>query len=138
MREIGERFLTRANNFLPVIDENKRLIGMVALHDLKEHLMTGQELSAVIAGDVMRPPPPALTPNQRLLEALPTLLASEQRNVPVVNSFTENRLVGAVPRAEALGLLSEAIAASTSAAAKSEPKGVKEAHGILSEISAEK
>jgi hypothetical protein len=39
------------------------------------------------------------------------MLASEQRNVPVVNSLSENRLVGAVVRAEVLGLLSEAIAA---------------------------
>ena len=38
------------------------------------------------------------------------MLSSEQRNVPVVNSRTENRLVGAVLRAEVLGLLSEAIA----------------------------
>jgi len=80
------------------------------LQDLKEHLNPGSELSGVIAYDVMRPPPACLTPNQLLLDTLPTLLASEQRNVPVVNSRTENRLVGAVVRAEVLGILSEAIA----------------------------
>ena len=58
----------------------------------------------------MRPPPACLTPNQRLLDVLPILLASELRNVPVVNSLTEFRLVGAVVKAEALGFLSEAIA----------------------------
>jgi CBS domain-containing protein len=67
-------------------------------------------LNGVIAFDVMRPPPPCLTPNQKLLDALPVLLASEQRNVPVVNTPKERRLVGAVVRAEALGVLSEAIA----------------------------
>ena len=41
---------------------------------------------------------------------LPALLASEQRNVPVVNSLDERRLVGSVLRAEALGLMAEAIA----------------------------
>ena len=51
-----------------------------------------------------------VTPNQLLLDTLPVMLASEQRNVPVVNSRTENQLVGAVVRAEVLGLLSEAIA----------------------------
>jgi hypothetical protein len=40
------------------------------------------------------------------------VLASEQRNIPVVNSLIENRLVGALPRAEVLGMFSEAIAAS--------------------------
>jgi chloride channel protein, CIC family len=111
LRKIAERFLSSANNFLPVVDAKQRLLGIVALQDLKEYLNAGEEMSAVIAYDVMRPPPPCVTPNQRLLDALPTVLASEQRNVPVVNSFKEYRLVGAVDRAEVLGLLSEAIAA---------------------------
>ena len=111
LRKIAERFLSSANNFLPVVDAKHRLLGIVALQDLKEYLNSGDEMSAVIAYDVMRPPPPCVTPNQRLLDALPTVLASEQRNVPVVNSFKEFRLVGAVDRAEVLGLLSEAIAA---------------------------
>jgi chloride channel protein, CIC family len=108
-REIADRFLTLTNNFLPVVDGNQRLIGMVALHDLKEYLNAGQELSGVIAYDVMRPPPACLTPNQRLTDVLPILLASEVRNVPVVNNLSEFRLLGTVGRAEALGLLSEAI-----------------------------
>jgi CIC family chloride channel protein len=109
-RAIADRFLTSPNNFLPVVDENGQLVGVVALQDLKEYLNAGQELNGVIAFDVMRPPPPCLTPNQKLLDALPVLLASEQRNVPVVNSQKERRLVGALVRGEVLGLLSEAIA----------------------------
>ncbi len=57
---------------------------MVALQDLKEHLNARQEFSAVIAYDVMRPPPKCVMPNQRLIEALPVVLESEQRNIPVV------------------------------------------------------
>ena len=108
-REIADRFLTNPNNFLPVVDEKDRLVGIVALQDLKEYLSAGQELAGVIAYDVMRPPPVCLTPNQSLLDALPVLLSSEQRNVPVVNTQQERRLVGAVARADALGVLSEAI-----------------------------
>ncbi len=51
-----------------------------------------------------------LTPAQSLTDALPALLASEQRNAPVVNSLEERRLVGSVLRAEALGSMAEAIA----------------------------
>lgn len=127
LREIADRFLTGANNFLPVVDNQKRLLGLVALHDLKEYLNAGRELDLIIAYDVMRPPPPCLTPNQRLLDALPVLLATEQRNVPVVNTFKENRLVGAVVRAEALGILSEAIAVSSATTKSSEPEVAKEA-----------
>jgi CIC family chloride channel protein len=109
-REIADRFLTSPNNFLPVVDEQGALVGVVALQDLKAYLGPGQELSGIIAFDIMRPPPPCLTPDQRLVDTVPLLLASELRNVPVVNTRQENRLVGALPRAEALGLLSEAIA----------------------------
>lgn len=126
LREIADRFLTSPHNFLPVVDVEQRLIGVVSLHDLKEYLHPGRELAAVIAYDVMRPPPPCLTPNQRLLEALTILLASEQKNVPVVNTFTEKRLVGSVVRAEALGILSEVIAASSMTTTSPEPNALKE------------
>jgi len=109
-REIADRFLASSYNFLPVVDDAGRLLGVVALQDLKQHLSPGQEISAVIAYDLMRPPPPCLTPDQTLVEAVPVLLASEQRNIPVVTTRRENKLVGAVVRAEALGVLSEAIA----------------------------
>ncbi len=110
LQEIAGRFLTSSNNFLPVVDAKYQLIGVVALQDLKEYLNAGEEMAGVIAYDVMRPPPASVTPDQLLLDTLPVMLASEQRNVPVVNSRTENRLVGAVLRAEVLGMLSEAIA----------------------------
>ncbi len=109
--EIAERFITSTFNFLPVIDDEKRLCGVVALQDLKAYLGASPELHGVIAYDVMRPLPPCLTPGQQLIEALPVLLTSEQRNIPVVNNLREFKLVGAVSRTEALGLLSEAISA---------------------------
>lgn len=111
LKDIANRFVTSPNNFLPVVDADGKLIGLVALQDLKAFLHAGEELRAVIAYDVMRPPPRCVTPNQRLLEVLPVVLESELRNIPVVNSFTENRLVGSLARGEALGILAEAIAA---------------------------
>jgi len=116
LKEIAARFLTSPNNFLPVVDAQQRLLGVVALQDLKEFLNATVELEAVIACDVMRPPPPCLTPGQPLLDALPIAMASELRNVPVVNTLKENRLVGALTRAEVLAAFSEAIAAKSTLA----------------------
>lgn len=110
LQELAQRFLTRTNNFLPVVDGEHRLVGVVALHDLKPFLNAGEELRAVIAYDVMRPPPAWLTPNQSLFEALPVVLRSELQHIPVVNSPVERKLVGALVRAEVLGLLTEAMA----------------------------
>jgi CIC family chloride channel protein len=118
--EIAERFLSSSNNFLPVVDAQYRLIGLVALQDLKEYLGAGSELNAVIAADVMRGVPPCLLPGQKLLDALPVLLSSEQRNVPVLNTWDEKRLIGSMPRTEALAALSEVIAASNTTTSSTE------------------
>ncbi len=109
LTEIAHRFLASANNYLPVVDDEHRLVGVVALQDMKEYLRGHQEM-AVIAHDLMRTSPPCVTPDQTLIEALPAVVASEQRNIPVVSSLHEKRLVGSVKRAEVLGLLSETIA----------------------------
>ncbi len=110
LREIADRFLASSHNFLPVVNPQQRLVGMVALHDLKEFLGAGEELRAVIAYDVMRPPPPCLTPSQPLTNALDILLRSEMRNIPVVDCAADMHLVGSVPRAELLAIFAEAIA----------------------------
>jgi CIC family chloride channel protein len=112
LAEIADRFLTSANNFLPVTNAKDQLVGVVALQDLKQYLGSGEEVLGVIAYDVMRPPPPCATPNQRLMEVLPMVLNAELRNIPVVSTLQENRLVGALARAEVLGIFSEVIAAS--------------------------
>jgi len=113
LSEIANRFLTSANSFLPVVDARNQLVGMIALQDLKEYLGSDEELLGVIAYDIMRPPPACVTPNQRLLDVLPVVLTSEQRNIPVVSTLKENRLVGALARSEVLNIFSEVIATSS-------------------------
>jgi len=117
LREIADRFIANPNNFFPVVDAKQEVIGLVALQDLKEFLNDRFDLDCIIAYDVMRPPPLCLTPAQRLVEALPLLLQSEQRNIPVVNNLAEKRLIGSLSRTEALAIFSEAIAQ------KSKPAG---------------
>ena len=110
--EISEIFLRSPRNYLPVLSADKRLVGVIALQDLKAHLNAGDELRAVIALDLMRPPETYLTPNRRLMEALPEIMGSEMEMIPVVNSNREMRLVGSVSRSKMLGLMSDAIAKS--------------------------
>jgi len=75
------------------------------------------DLEGVIALDLMRPPPRCLLPAQRVLDALPIVLQSELRNIPVVNTLSEYRLIGSLSRAQMLAIFSEAIAE------KSKPSG---------------
>ena len=107
--DIADRFISSSYHFLPVVDQRMRLLGVVALSDLKEYLQMGEQLKSVIAIDIMRPAPQCLTPGQRLDEALSVLLGAEMRNVPVVNNGKDRKLIGAVNRSEALGQLAEAM-----------------------------
>ena len=91
LREIADRFIANSNNFFPVVNATKQLIGIVALQDLKEFLDSNQEIDGVIAYDVMRTPPKCLTPGQRLLDALPVILESELLTCP---SSTARRKTG--------------------------------------------
>jgi chloride channel protein, CIC family len=116
-KQIADRFLRSSYNFLPVVDADQRLVGVIALQDMKEYLNAGEELNILIAYDIMRPPPRCLTPNQKLVEAFPVLLGSDLANVPVVSNLKEFHLVGRVVRSEALGQISEAIAAGYSSQA---------------------
>lgn len=113
IQEIASRFLANSNNFLPVVDGKNKLVGVMALQDLKDFLHDNQDLAGVIALDLMRPPPRCLTPGQRLLDALPLVLESELRNIPVVTTSAEHRLVGSLSRAQVLAMFSEAIAKKT-------------------------
>jgi chloride channel protein, CIC family len=113
LRVMAERFLSCTHNYLPVIDSQRQFKGLVSLHDLKEHLSAGAELDSIIAYDFLQPAPAVLTPDQPLIEVLPSLLKCEIRNIPVVNNLEDRRLVGSVVRSEALALLSAAIAVRT-------------------------
>ncbi len=110
-REVADRFLSTTFNFLPVIDQNDRFVGVVALQDMKEHLGADFDFNNLIAFDLMRPPPECVTPSQRLEDVLPTLLKSELRNIPVVNHLADRKLVGSLARSEALSMFSDAISA---------------------------
>jgi len=111
--EISDIFLKSPRNYLPVLSDDKRLVGIIALQDVKAHLTAGEELRAVIALDLMRPVETMLTPNARLMDALTTIMGSEMEMIPVVNSVREMRLVGSVSRSKTLGLLSDAIGQSS-------------------------
>ena len=107
--QISEIFLKSPRNYLPVLSIDKRLVGIISLQDVKAHLNAGDELRAIIALDLMRPVETMLTPNTKLMDALPTIMSSEIEMIPVVNSEREMRLVGAISRSQTLGSLSESI-----------------------------
>lgn len=108
LAHIANRFLGSSSNSIPVVNDEGRLIGAVALQDIKFWLSENERMP-VIALDVMRPPPFCVTPSQLLVDVITHILDSEQRFIPVVNNPKDMRLVGALARADVLGRLSEAL-----------------------------
>jgi len=106
LTEIAQRFLSTSHSYLPVINTNHQLIGIVALDDLRAFLNKETNLP-VIAYDIMRPPPPLITPSQNLADVLPIVLASDMRHFPVVNNALERKLVGSLARADVVAVATE-------------------------------
>jgi CBS domain-containing protein len=112
LRDIALRFRGLSNNRLPVEDADGRLKGVISIHELKGLLGGNLDSNPLRARDLMRPPAAIVTPDQRLVDILPVVLAGEHRNIPVVNSRLEMRLIGLLPKAEVLALFSDAISKS--------------------------
>ena len=102
-------FMTHTETAISVVDRDGKLVGEVRLQDLKEWLHPGTSMEFVIAEELMRPAPKAVTPDRSLLSTLPLLIESETATIPVVDNVFDRRLVGVIARRRVLSLFSEAI-----------------------------
>jgi len=97
-------FSTHRINYVYVVDEDKRFLGVVSLHEMKPYLNDPVMSSSVIAVDFMREDFPLLTPGQHLTEALGVFTRHEGERIPVVNG--EHQLVGVISKTDLLLTLS--------------------------------
>lgn len=108
-QEIVETFLQNPIEHLTVADKEDVIVGEVRLEDLKAWLKQGSDLEVVIAMDIMRPDPEFLTADARLSQALPLLLRTSNRYIPVVNNAFKRKIIGTLARGELLNHFSETI-----------------------------
>lgn len=85
---------------VPVIDQRRKLIGIVSEHDLLTALDEGRELGTVTAGEVMTGNPYSVPPATNLATLVHVLRASDLVRVPVVDD--KNRLIGIIARRDVL------------------------------------
>jgi CIC family chloride channel protein len=101
-REVAQAFLHHHFNYLYVVDEHGRYVGVISLHDVKEYLDETRDLEAVIAADLMRHDFPALSSDQSLLEAVEAFEHTRSERIPVVESREEPRLLGSLSKTDLL------------------------------------
>lgn len=92
---------------LPVVDENKRVVGFVSEQDCIKEMLNGaffcEEPPAV--NKIMQSDVITVTPDTSIVELAQTILGNKPKNYPVVSS--EGKLVGMINRRDVLRALIE-------------------------------
>jgi len=85
---------------VPVVENGRRLAGIVSEHDLLAAMDDGHELGRITAGDIMTGNPYSVRPETTLGTLVHVLRASDLVRVPVVD--VNNKLVGIIARRDVL------------------------------------
>jgi CIC family chloride channel protein len=86
---------------LPVVDGERRLLGIVSAFDLRELLSQEASLAQlIVAGDVVRETDDLLTPDDSLLTALRRFGARDVAALTVVDTRRSRRVLGVLTRAD--------------------------------------
>jgi CIC family chloride channel protein len=103
--EIARTFLNLRVNNLYVIDDAKKFLGVVSLHDIKPYLGEPDLAELVIARDILREDFPRVAPEQPLPEALAGFLGIVAERLPVVER--DGTLRGSLSKSDLLLALIE-------------------------------
>ncbi|MEO5961097.1 MAG: ClcB-like voltage-gated chloride channel protein [Opitutaceae bacterium] len=102
---IAQTFLSVRVNNLYVVDDEKKFVGIVSLHDIKPYLGEPDLAELVIARDILREDFPRLAPDQPLTEALAGFLGIVAERLPVVER--DGTLRGSLAKSDLLLALIE-------------------------------
>ena len=106
-REVAGHFLAGGLDRQYVVGPGRRLLGVVLLEDLAEHLHSRALADAFIAGDIAHDNPAALDPRSSLPEALVLFAREHEHLLPVARPDT-GELAGTLSRNDLLLTLAEA------------------------------
>jgi CIC family chloride channel protein len=104
--ELVEKFVEHRLNYLYVVDAQSRLLGAVALHDIKPHLHRPELAQLIIASELMISDFPSVSVDAPLSVALERMLAHDGERLPVIDSDSSRVLVGALSKRDVLLALS--------------------------------
>jgi chloride channel protein, CIC family len=105
--EVARQFLSGGFDRQYVVGPGRKLLGVVRLEDLSEHLHSRSLAAAFIAGDIAHENPPALDMRTPLPEALVLFTHEHEHELPVVRAGT-GELAGTLTRNDLLLTLAEA------------------------------
>lgn len=107
--EVVERFLKSPSNYLYVSNDADRFIGAIQLHSLKAVLHQGENLSMVIAQDLVDDTFGFVTPDMRLADTMEGFWSRQCERLPVVNNVDDRRLIGWISKRDLIGVYNQEI-----------------------------
>ncbi|HOO70160.1 MAG TPA: chloride channel protein [Spirochaetota bacterium] len=114
--EVVNRVITGHDPYFPVVDQKKRILGIVSIHDIKEHLYDREILrNLLIARDVANENLQTVSPGDNCQTALDSMSSSNLMGLPVVDR-KDQRLLGMIWRKDILDAYNREIEARDMAA----------------------
>jgi chloride channel protein, CIC family len=98
--EVARTFVQHRFQHVYIVDEDRRLLGAVSLHDVKTFLDRPELESVVIAADIMVEDFPRIFPQQGLSETLQKFAEAQSERLPVVDNLHSQRLIGSVSKTD--------------------------------------
>lgn len=93
-------FMMEGFGSVPIVDDQKKLLGIVSEFDLLTAIRKGKNLSKVSAGDIMTLNPISVTKDTEVVALIDILQNNHLIRVPVVDAI--GRLIGIVARRDVL------------------------------------
>lgn len=107
LREVANSFRQFRFSSFPVVDGERRLVGVIGYAELHEALTEGTPLDGARARDVMISPPPIAFPLERLSQVLAKFKEHRLGRIPVVERPGSTILIGIISHSDVLNYYSD-------------------------------
>jgi chloride channel protein, CIC family len=107
--EVVDRFLKSQRNWLYVVDGDRRFVGAISLHAIKDVLSDVQSLSMVVAADLVDTTFLYVTPRDRLADTMDKFYRQNSERLPVLDGASSRKLLGWISKRDLIGIYSQEI-----------------------------
>jgi CBS domain-containing protein len=108
-RTVVDYFLRYRFNYMYVVDDDQRFLGVIAFHGMKKILDQTDSLEMVIAQDLLDPNFETVTPDDSLADTMERFWKQNSERLPVVDSYGSGRLVGWISKRDLIAVYKQEI-----------------------------
>lgn len=90
------------DTYFPVVDDEKKLIGIFSLHDIRSTLTGNPAGALILASDLARSPVTTITPDDNLHDVLRIYTQKQFVELPVVDPTDPDRVICMLPRGDVI------------------------------------